>query len=172
MEAITLDSLAQQYVKKINTIIEQLQNKVVIFDFDGTLTSFQYAENTLLPCLSEDLQTYSLVNNSYENASSLQTMQYIISQLDSNKIYVCTWSGVSSALRKQKNEFLKQYFPNILPKHVFHVADVLEKMKFLKMTHIDTEHDIVFIEDDVKTLLLAEETYTFVRGIHISSFLV
>ena len=50
------------YIRNILNLISKLQFKVAVFDFDGTLTAFQYAEDRILPCDELDLKEYSKDN--------------------------------------------------------------------------------------------------------------
>ena len=53
-----LDEYAQTYKRKVLDLITLCHNKVVIFDFDGTLVEFKYAADRLLPCRDDDLNEY------------------------------------------------------------------------------------------------------------------
>ena len=166
---ISLDELSCLYKRRILDIITKLQNGIVVFDFDGTLTEFKYADKTLLPCKEEDLHEYSKFGNIYENIYILKTMQYIINQLNPDKIYVITNSA--TAIKDKKNSVISSGFPTVKKENVYHTRNVKEKLDVLAMLYNKTEHKILFVEDMVSTLQMAEEKYNFVEGVHISSLL-
>ena len=164
----TLNTLANMYIEQIRTIINRLQNKIVVLDFDGTMTQFRYASDRLLPCRDDEIYEYSKSHNIYENARMLATMQYVVSQLNPENVYVLT--RTEKTLIEKKNVSILKNF-NILPEHIFHVQQAHLKLEVLDMLHKKHNSDIIFIEDTFKTILEAEEAMDFVHGIHISEFI-
>ena len=164
----TLNTLANMYIEQIRTIINRLQNQIVVLDFDGTMTQFRYASDRLLPCRDDEIYEYSKSHNIYENARMLATMQYVVSQLNPENVYVLT--RTEKTLIENKNVSILKNF-NILPKHIFHVQQAHLKLEVLDMLHKKHNSDIIFIEDTFKTILEAEEAMDFVHGIHISEFI-
>ena len=66
---------------------------------------------------------------------------------------------------------IKKDFPIFNEENIYQVRNADEKMMVLKMLHEKHGKDIVFIEDTAKTLLNAEERFSFVHGYHISSLI-
>ena len=166
---ISLNSLAEVYKRRVLDIITRLQNKTVVFDYDGTMTEVKYAKDRLLPCKDDDVYEYSKSNNIYANVYSLKTMQYIINELNSDDVWVLTVS--QDTVVENKTKAIKQAFPEIKNSQIMHCHNAKEKMAILDDIHSKTGKRIVFLEDTLSTLLLAEETFDFIEGVHISSLL-
>ena len=164
-----VNTLASMYVSRIESILAELKGRKVVFDFDGTMTEFHYAETSLLPCRDDEILEYSKEHNIYENARMLATMQYIIANLDPKDVFVLTRTEVT--LIEKKNEAILANF-QMLPEHIYHVQDANNKLAVLRNLHKEYDTNIIFVEDTFKTILNAEEAMPFVKGIHISSFLV
>ena len=161
--------LAEMFVNLIETILNGLKGHIVVFDFDGTLTEFRYAKESLLPCRDDEVYEYSKENNIYANARMLETMKYIIANLDKEKVFVLT--RTETTLIDKKNEAILNNF-EINPENIFHVQDANNKLAVLRNLHKRFNENIIFVEDTFKTILNAEEAMSFVKGIHISSFLI
>lgn len=167
-----LDEFAEAYKRKVLDLITLCHNKIVVFDFDGTMVEFKYAENTLLPCKDDDLNKYFEDHNFYKDAKMLKTMRFVIEVLfpiDASELYVLTVSQPNVIVPKTKR--LKELFPDVYNDNIFHVSNTNAKMQVLKDLHEKHGKDIVFIEDTASTLLKAEEAFPFVRGYHISSLI-
>lgn len=162
-------TLAEMFVDRINMMVEGLKGHVVVFDFDGTMTEFRYAEESLLPCRDDEVYEYSMTHNIYANARMLETMKYVISCLDREKVFVLT--RTETTLIEKKNEAILNNF-EIDAENIFHVQDANNKLAVLRQLHKRFDENIVFVEDTFKTILNAEEAMSFVKGIHISSFLI
>ena len=164
-----LDELTKRYKENINHLIDLCQNKTLAFDFDGTLTRFQYASERMLPCKDDEIEQFTKAGgNIYENIYILKTMQYIISQLDKENIFIVTSTVIP--LREIKNQIIIQNF-GISREHIIHTLGSGEKIGILKNLYEQTKKDILFLEDNYKILLTAEENLDFVKGYHISSLL-
>lgn len=163
------EDLFVQYEKNINDFVALCKGKTIVFDFDGTLSRFQYASDSLLPCKDADIEEYTRAGgNIYENIYVLKTMQYIMSLINKNEVWVLT-STVPS-LREIKNKIIEDNF-GIEMKRIVHTNSSKEKLGVLKDIHEKTGKQIVFVEDNYKILLDAEEKTDFVRAYHTSSFL-
>ena len=164
-----LKELFSQYEENICNLIDLCKGKTLAFDFDGTLTRFQYNEERMLPCNDEDIEAYTKSGgNIYTNIYVLKTMKYIISQLNKEDIFIVT-STVPS-LRNIKNKIIFEEF-GISYEHIIHTDGSLKKINALIDIHNKEQKDILFIEDNYKILLTAEENLNFVRSYHISSLL-
>lgn len=166
----TLTSLSDVYIANILSFVDLLKNNIAVFDFDGTLTSFQYEADRLLPCKDNQIEDYCKQNGTiYSKIRILKTMQFVISQLDCEKVFILTKTVPS--LRAAKNEVIKEYFSQIKPEHIVHTDSAMEKVHWLGRLYAETGAPIVFVEDTAKTLLDAEEILEGVRGYHISSLI-
>ena len=163
-----LSFLFEEYKKNIENFIFLCQGKTVAFDFDGTLTRVQYAQNSLLPCKDEDIEAYTKSGgNIYHNIYVLKTMEYIVSQLEKNDLWIVT--STVPPLRPIKNKIIVEHF-DLLPERIIHTNSSNEKLKVLEDLHQKTNKTILFVEDNFKILLKAEESMNFVRAYHTSSF--
>lgn len=165
---ICIDDLANEYKRKVFNTISFLNFKTVVFDFDGTLTEFKYSENKLLPCKDNNLLEYSKEHNLYENVNILNTMKYILNELDINNIYILTVTV--DTLKDKKEKCILQNF-DIKKENIIQVANPSEKIVFLKNLYNKTNKEIIFVEDTAKTLLMAEENLPYIKGLHISSLI-
>lgn len=155
--------------KNIRHFIDLCAGKTVIFDFDGTLSRFQYAQNSLLPCKDADIEEYTQKGgNIYQNIYVLRTMQYIMPFINQDDVWVLT-STVPS-LREIKNRIIEKNF-KISPNKIIHTHGSKEKIEVLKKIYAQEKKHILFVEDNYKILLDAEENLDFVRAYHTSSFL-
>ncbi|MBE6451322.1 MAG: hypothetical protein E7016_05095 [Alphaproteobacteria bacterium] len=168
-EIYDLEEILNDFEQNIASFIELCKDKIVVFDFDGTLTKFKYEKNRLLPCLQKDVLEYTLAGgNIYHTTTVLKTMQYIISKLNMNNLWVLTTSYPQ--LRDIKSKIIHQHF-NIPLERIIHSNSDLHKVELLKNIHSTTYKKIIFVEDTVNTLLAAEDNLDFVEGYHISSLL-
>ena len=166
---ITLTVLTENYKKNINNLLDLLRNKVAVFDFDGTLTALQYTPDRILPCKDAELHEYSKKYNIYHNARTLDTMKYIISNLNNENVYILT--NTVDTLIDKKNSCIKCNFPYIAYDHIIHTKSGEEKIQKLRELHTKHHMKIVFVEDTLSNLYLAEENLWYVQGYHISNLL-
>ena len=141
-----------------------------MFDFDGTLTKFKYAENKLLPCKKDDFVKYVADGGEfYKNVSVLNTMKYIIEQIGKENVWVLTTS--IPEIRKMKKEVIVKNF-QIPEERIIHSDSDIHKIELLKEIYNKQKNDkLVFVEDTVYTLMNAEDCLDFVEGYHISSLI-
>lgn len=164
-----MQNLFKEYEQNIKNFIELCQNKTIVFDFDGTLTKFKYTETRLLPCRHEDFLQYVTDGNSiYHKLSIQKTMQYIISKLPKEDVWVLTTSVLP--IRKTKTDIITQHL-NISEEKILHSDNDMHKITLLKQLHEQENKQIIFVEDTIYTLIAAEDDLDFVYGYHISSLL-
>ena len=164
-----LKELFSQYEENICNLIDLCKGRSLAFDFDGTLTRFQYTKERMLPCNDEDIEKYTKSGgNIFKNIYVLKTMKYVISQLSKDDVFIVT-STVPS-LRESKNKLIFEHF-NISYEHIIHTNGALNKIDALVDIYNKTQKDILFVEDNYKILLKAEENLNFVKSYHISSLL-
>lgn len=166
---ITEQELFEKFKRNIDYLIGLCKDKTVVFDFDGTLTRFQYASDKMLPCKDEDIEEFTKAGgNIYENIYILKTMKYVVCHLNMDDVYVLT-STVPS-LKQIKNQIIINNF-NIPRERIIHTSGSAQKIKVLEDIHSKTSKKILFLEDNYKILLLAEENLDFVKGYHTSCLL-
>lgn len=154
-------------------MIEKLKDKYVFFDVDGTLSEYRYNDRLYgggcseLGCQSlEDL----LFNDLYYKARPLRTMQNIIKNLDSNKIFILGAITTNTEI-EQKYKWLKEYYPNIKRENMFFICSTMLKpeviIEYCKHYNLDIE-DVAFVDDRIDVLRKAEEMG--IKAYHPSSF--
>ena len=154
-------------------MIEKLRDKYVFFDVDGTLSEYRYNDILYgggcpeLGCQSlEDL----LFNDLYYNARPLKTMQRIINELDSNKIFILGAITTNTEIN-QKYRWLSKHYPSIKIENVFFICSTLLKPEVIieccKHYEIDIK-DVAFVDDRIDVLRKAESLG--IKSYHPSSF--
>ena len=170
-----LIKLVVEFIKQARNIAKKLRNKIVVFDFDGTMTEFRYAENSLLPCRDDEVYEYSKNHNIYANARMLAMVQYVIGRLNPDNVFVLT--RTETTLIEKKNNCIYQNFPSIKKENIYHVQLADQKMNVLKSLLNKFNTNIIFVEDSFKTILNAEEAMPATNdkpgiiGMHISSWI-
>lgn len=154
-------------------MLENLKDKYVFFDVDGTLSEYRYDNKlygggcSVLGCQSlEDL----LFNNLFYKARPLKTMQNIIEKLDSDKIFVLGTVTTNNEI-DQKYLWLNKYFPNIKRENIFFICSTMLKpeviVEYCKHYNLDIKN-VVFVDDRIDVLRKAEEMG--ITAYHPSSF--
>ena len=154
-------------------MLEKLKDKYIFFDVDGTLSEYRYDDKlygggcSLLGCQSlEDL----LFNNLFYKARPLKTMQNIIENLDSDKIFILGAVTTNTEI-DQKYLWLNKYFPNIKRENIFFICSTMLKpeviVEYCKHYNLDIKN-VVFVDDRIDVLRKAEEMG--ITAYHPSSF--
>lgn len=167
-----LNELSSIYMQKVLNLMELCEGRIVVFDFDGALTEFKYAEDRLLPCRDDETNEYFETDNFYVNCNISKTLQFVINTLfpnGSDDIYILSSSAPNTIPAKM--EIINREFPAFKNENVYIVGTAEEKMRVLPKLYGKHNKEILFIEDTAKNLLNAEEAFGFVRGYHISSLI-
>ena len=165
----TEQELFEKFKRNMDYLIGLCKDKTIVFDFDGTLTRFQYAADRMLPCKDDEIEEFTRAGgNIYQDIYILKTMKYIVQRLNMDDVYVLT-STVPS-LREIKNQIIIDNF-NIPRERIIHTDGSSQKIKVLEDIHSKTSKRILFLEDNYKILLVAEENLNFVKGYHTSCLL-
>lgn len=154
-------------------MLEKLKDKYVFFDVDGTLSEYRHRDKVYASRRPElGCQTLNdfLFSNLFLEARPLKTMQKIVSQLDSDKIFILG-SIVCNNEVNQKYIWLEKNYPNFKKENMFFISSTILKtevmVEFSKQYKIDL-NDIVFIDDRLDILRKAEELG--ITSYHPSSF--
>ena len=120
-----------------------------------------------LGCQSlEDL----LFSNLFANARPLKNMQNIISQLNSDKIFVLGTIVTNNEIN-QKYKWLEENYPNIKKENIIFISSTMMKpnviIEYAKKLDINLQ-DTVFVDDRLDVLRKAEELG--ITAYHPSSF--
>lgn len=155
------------------SMIEKLKNKYVFFDIDGTLSEYRYKDRLYggacneLGCQSlEDL----LFNNLFYTARPLKTMQKVIENLDSDKIFILGAVTTNKEI-EQKYLWLEENYSNIKKENIFFICSTMLKPEVIKECCKYYKIDIknaVFVDDRIDVLRKAEEMG--ITSYHPSSF--
>ena len=145
----------------------------MFFDVDGTLSEYRFNDKLYsggcpeLGCQTlEDL----LFSNLFANARPLKNMQSIISQLNSDKIFVLGTIVTNNEIN-QKYKWLEKNYPNIKKENIIFISSTMMKPKviieYVKKLDINLQ-DTVFVDDRLDVLRKAEELG--ITAYHPSSF--
>ena len=154
-------------------MLKKLKEKYVFFDVDGTLSEYRFNDKLYsggcpeLGCQSlEDL----LFSNLFANARPLKNMQSIISQLNSDKIFVLGTIVTNNEIN-QKYKWLEENYPNIKKENIIFISSTMMKpnviIEYAKKLDINLQ-DTVFVDDRLDVLRKAEELG--ITAYHPSSF--
>lgn len=154
-------------------MLENLKEKYVFFDVDGTLSEYRFKDQLYggrcpeLGCQSlEDL----LFSNLFLNARPLKTMQNVISNLDPDKVFVLG-TIVTNNETNQKYKWIEENYPNIKKDNIIFISSTMLKpdviIEYAKKLNINVS-DTVFVDDRLDVLRKAEELG--IVAYHPSSF--
>lgn len=154
-------------------MLKKLKEKYVFFDVDGTLSEYRFNDKLYsggcpeLGCQSlEDL----LFSNLFANARPLKNMQNIISQLNSDKIFVLGTIVTNNEIN-QKYKWLEENYPNIKKENIIFISSTMMKpnviIEYAKKLDINLQ-DTVFVDDRLDVLRKTEELG--ITAYHPSSF--
>lgn len=155
-------------------MLDKLKDKYVFFDVDGTLSEYRYNDKLYsggrpeLGCQTlEDL----LFSNLFSKARPLKTMQKIVSNLDSNRVFVLGTIVTNNEI-EQKYTWLKENYPNIKRENICFISSTMLKpdviLEYCKYLNIIKE-EVVFVDDRLDVLRKAEELG--ITAYHPSSFI-
>lgn len=155
-------------------MIDKLKNKYVFFDIDGTLSEYRYndkvygGECTELGSQSlEDI----LFNDLFYKARPLRTMQKVVNNLDSDKVFILGAATTNTEI-DQKYKWLSENYPNIKRTNTFFICSTLLKpeviIEYCKHYNIDIKQ-VVFVDDRIDVLRKAESLG--IKSYHPSSFM-
>ena len=155
-------------------MLEKLKDKYVFFDVDETLSEYRYNDKLYGGrCDELGCQTleYLLFSNLFSKARPLKTMQKIVSNLDSNRVFVLGTTVTNNEI-EQKNTWLKENYPNIKHENICFISSTMLKpeviLEYCKHLNINKE-DVVFVDDRLDVLRKAEELG--ITAYHPSSFM-
>ena len=154
-------------------MLENLKEKYVFFDVDGTLSEYRFKDKLYggrcpeLGCQSlEDL----LFSNLFLNARPLKTMQNVISNLDPDKVFVLGTIVTNNEIN-QKYKWIEENYPNIKKDNIIFISSTMLKpdviIEYAKKLNINVS-DTVFVDDRLDVLRKAEELG--IVAYHPSSF--
>ena len=155
-------------------MFEKLKEKYIFFDVDGTLSEYRHNDQVYagrypeLGCLT--LQDF-LFSDSFLKSRPLKTMQKIISQLDTDKIFILGTVVCNNEIN-QKYNWLEKNYPNFKKENMIFISSTMLKpeviLEYSKKYHIDLK-DIAFVDDRLDVLRKAEELG--ITSYHPSSFM-
>ena len=152
---------------------EKLKNKYVFFDVDGTLGEYRYNDQIYAGrCPEFGNQTLSdlLFADLFYRARPLKTMQNIVSNLDTNKVFILG-AAVTNNEIDQKYIWLKENYPSIKKENIYFINSTILKpdviLEWCNHYGIDKK-DVVFVDDRLDALRKAEELG--ITAYHPSSF--
>lgn len=155
-------------------MLEKLKEKYIFFDVDGTLSEYRYSDKLYSgACPELGCQTLEdlLFSNLFSKARPLKTMQKIVSNLDSNKVFVLGTIVTNNEI-EQKYSWLKKNYSTIKKENICFISNTMLKpeviIEYCKHLNIKKE-DVVFVDDRLDILRKAEELG--ITSYHPSSFM-
>ncbi|HIR48927.1 MAG TPA: HAD family hydrolase [Candidatus Faecimonas gallistercoris] len=155
-------------------MLEKLKEKYIFFDVDGTLSEYRYNDKLYSgACPELGCQTLEdlLFSNLFSKARPLKTMQKIVSNLDSNKVFVLGTIVTNNEI-EQKYSWLKKNYSTIKKENICFISNTMLKpeviIEYCKHLNIKKE-DVVFVDDRLDILRKAEELG--ITSYHPSSFM-
>lgn len=154
-------------------MLEKLKNKYVFFDVDGTLSEYRY-DDILYGGKCHEFGCQSLENllfsNLFYKARPLKTMQNIIKDLDSNKVFILGACATNNEI-EQKYKWLNENYPSIKRENIFFISSTMLKpeviLTFCEHFKVD-KSNVAFVDDRIDVLRKAEELG--IVSYHPSSF--
>lgn len=155
-------------------MLEKLKEKYIFFDVDGTLSEYRYNDKLYSgACPELGCQTLEdlLFSNLFSKVRPLKTMQKIVSNLDSNKVFVLGTIVTNNEI-EQKYSWLKKNYSTIKKENICFISNTMLKpeviIEYCKHLNIKKE-DVVFVDDRLDILRKAEELG--ITSYHPSSFM-
>ena len=155
-------------------MLEKLKGKYVFFDVDGTLSEYRHRDQIYAgKCPELGCQTLNdfLFSDLFLKSRPLKTMQNIISELDSDKIFILGTVVCNNEV-KQKYIWVERYYPNFKKENIIFISSTMLKpdviLEYSKQYNIDL-NDIAFVDDRLDVLRKAEELG--ITSYHPSSFM-
>ncbi len=155
-------------------MLEKLKEKYIFFDVDVTLSEYRYNDKLYSgACPELGCQTLEdlLFSNLFSKARPLKTMQKIVSNLDSNKVFVLGTIVTNNEI-EQKYSWLKKNYSTIKKENICFISNTMLKpeviIEYCKHLNIKKE-DVVFVDDRLDILRKAEELG--ITSYHPSSFM-
>lgn len=155
-------------------MLEKLKEKYIFFDVDGTLSEYRYNDKLYSgACPELGCQTLEdlLFSNLFSKARPLKTMQKIVSNLDSNKVFILGTIVTNNEI-EQKYSWLKKNYSTIKKENICFISNTMLKpeviIEYCKHLNIKKE-DVVFVDDRLDILRKAEELG--ITSYHPSSFM-
>lgn len=154
-------------------MLEKLKEKYVFFDVDGTLSEYRHHDQVYAgrnPELGCQTLNDLLFGDLFLKSRPLKTMQKVVSQLDSNKIFVLG-TVVTNNEVNQKYIWLEKNFPNFKKENIIFISSTMLKpeviLEFTKKYNINIK-DVAFVDDRMDVIRKAEELG--ITAYHPSSF--
>lgn len=155
-------------------MLEKLKEKYVFFDVDGTLSEYRHHDQVYVgrnPELGCQTLNDLLFGDLFLKSRPLKTMQKVVSQLDSNKIFVLG-TVVTNNEVNQKYIWLEKNFPNFKKENIIFISSTMLKpeviLEFTKKYNINIK-DVAFVDDRMDVIRKAEELG--ITAYHPSSFI-
>ena len=155
-------------------MLEKLKGKYVFFDVDGTLSEYRYRDKLYGGrCLDLGCQSLDelLFGNLFYQARPLKTMQRIVENLDSKRVFILGTKTTNNEI-EQKYLWLKENYPNIKRDSIFFVSKTMLKPEVIIewCTHHNIDiREVAFVDDRLDVLRKAEELG--ITAYHPSSFM-
>ena len=142
--------------------MDTLKNDILVFDFDGVLTRFDFPAFNCKCWAPQDWIAVNLMDNPYKKVSRITLFDKMIKEKKTEELFVLS-TALCSAEQNNKISYLKEHYPNIANDQMYFVGrDEYKKYVLLAMRKaIDGiyGHDkqISMIEDSASIMMDIEK---------------
>ncbi len=146
-----------------NTTLDKLKDKVVFFDFDGVLGTYQALSGKVHVPEEKCIERHILIGyKAYNDTRAPHTMINIVKELDPKNVYVLSVVQTTFEARS-KNQFLETFYSSIPKDNIIYVADSSYKSIVIDTLYRSgkfgdnlSKRDIVLIEDSIDIIKQVE----------------
>lgn len=155
-------------------IIPELKGKIVFFDFDGVLGTYQATKNNVHIDDKLYVARHILDKDVFKYARAPKVMQAIVASLNPETTYVLS-ATASSFEESNKIDFLTENYPSIKRENIIFVGSsnfkvLIMRALYEKLYSFDrSKIDMVLVEDTIEVIQSVEREGF--KCYHISSFL-
>lgn len=158
----------------MHSIVSELKGKIVFFDFDGVLGSYQATKENVHIDEEEYIKRHITERNPFEYTKAPKTIREIVQELNPNTTFVLSNMASTFELRN-KEKFINTNYPSIKTDNILFVSNDSYKrliIEALYNTYYIGEYrkcDIVLIEDTIS--IISDVESAGFKCYHISSLI-
>lgn len=152
-------------------LVDKLSDKIIVFDLDGVLCPFRFGDTKCFAASDEEWDIYcAMKEDAYRYVKGIPVMQEIVENLNPRNVYVLS-CVTNSYEANSKRAFIEREYPSIEVNNIQFASTRVGKLDMLGvliLKRCQAKDDCILIEDDLKTIQLAEDSN--ISCMHISEF--